>query len=154
MMADGIQRPDVGRGIELAYERLGDASDPPLLLVMGLATQMLGWPDEFCAQLAGRGLFVAPFDNRDVGLSTHLHHAVAASPAGAGDPRPRRPAGATERRPGHGRGHPGPELVEHDGMGHDVPRALWPDLIERIAGIVKRAEGERPATRSAPARGS
>src|SRR4051794_8684397 len=75
IMADGIQRADVGRGIELAYERFGDASDPPLLLVMGLATQMLGWPDEFCAQLAGRELFVVRFDNRDIGLSTHLDHA-------------------------------------------------------------------------------
>src|SRR3954447_7476784 len=74
-MADGIQRADVGRGIELAYERFGDASDPPLLLVMGLATQMLGWPDEFCADLAGRELFVVRFDNRDIGLSTHLDHA-------------------------------------------------------------------------------
>jgi pimeloyl-ACP methyl ester carboxylesterase len=44
---------------------------------MGLATQMIGWPDEFCAGLAGRGLFVVRFDNRDIGLSTHLHDAGA-----------------------------------------------------------------------------
>jgi pimeloyl-ACP methyl ester carboxylesterase len=300
-MADGIQRADVGRGIELAYERFGDASDPPLLLVMGLATQMLGWPDEFCAQLAGRGLCVVRFDNRDVGLSTHLHdapapnvpaalmgdtssasytlsdmardaaglldrlgiesaHVVGASMGGmiaqtlaieqpervrsltsimstTGDPRvggasqealgvllapPARdraeaiertvatyrvigspgyafdeaalreraglsfdrgydPAGAarqllavlaagdrTERlrrldlaalvihggddplvRPSGGRATaaaiPGAELVELDGMGHDLPRALWPELVERIAGLVQRVEAERSA---------
>jgi pimeloyl-ACP methyl ester carboxylesterase len=74
-MEDGIQRADVGGGIELAYERFGDPSDPPLLLIMGLATQMLGWPDELCAGLAERGLSVIRFDNRDVGLSTHLHDA-------------------------------------------------------------------------------
>jgi len=74
-MAEGIHRADVGGGIELAYERFGDPSDPPLLLLMGLATQMLGWPDEFCGQLARRGLSVVRFDNRDVGLSTHLGHA-------------------------------------------------------------------------------
>jgi pimeloyl-ACP methyl ester carboxylesterase len=39
---------------------------------MGLATQMLGWPDEFCASLADAGHYVIRFDNRDIGLSTHL----------------------------------------------------------------------------------
>ena len=74
-VTEGIQRAGVGDGIELAYERFGDPADPPLLLVMGLATQMLGWPDEFCAGLAARGLSVVRFDNRDIGLSTHLHDA-------------------------------------------------------------------------------
>ena len=74
-MSKGIQRAAVGGGIELAYERFGDPADPPLLLVMGLATQMLGWADEFCAGLAARGLSVVRFDNRDIGLSTHLHDA-------------------------------------------------------------------------------
>ena len=74
-MSEGIQRAEVGGGIEIAYERFGDPADPPLLLVMGLATQMLGWPDEFCAGLAARGLSVVRFDNRDIGLSTHLHDA-------------------------------------------------------------------------------
>src|SRR3954465_4026015 len=67
----GIQRAQVG-DIELAYETFGDRDDPPVLLVMGLATQMIGWPDEFCRGLADRGLFVVRFDNRDIGLSTHL----------------------------------------------------------------------------------
>ena len=67
----GIQRARVGE-VELAYETFGDPGDPPVLLVMGLATQMIGWPDEFCAGLADRGLFVVRFDNRDIGLSTHL----------------------------------------------------------------------------------
>src|SRR4051812_18053059 len=67
----GIQRAQVG-DIELAYETFGDRDDPPVLLVMGLATQMIGWPDEFCTGLADRGLFVVRFDNRDIGLSTHL----------------------------------------------------------------------------------
>ena len=58
--------------IELAYEVLGDPGGEPLLLVMGLGAQMVGWPDEFCAELTGRGFPVVRFDNRDVGLSTHL----------------------------------------------------------------------------------
>jgi pimeloyl-ACP methyl ester carboxylesterase len=68
---NGIQRAQVGN-IELAYETFGDRDDPPVLLIMGLATQMIGWPDEFCSGLVERGLFVVRFDNRDIGLSTHL----------------------------------------------------------------------------------
>jgi pimeloyl-ACP methyl ester carboxylesterase len=62
----------VSDGIELCYETFGDPSDPTALLVMGLATQMLGWPDEFCRELAGRGFHVVRFDNRDIGRSTHV----------------------------------------------------------------------------------
>jgi pimeloyl-ACP methyl ester carboxylesterase len=56
--------------VELAYETFGDRSDPPLLLVMGLGTQMLGWRTAFCEQLSERGFFVVRYDNRDVGRST------------------------------------------------------------------------------------
>jgi pimeloyl-ACP methyl ester carboxylesterase len=58
--------------IDIAYERFGDPGSPPVLLVMGLGTQMLGWPDGFCEALAGRGFHVIRFDNRDIGLSSHL----------------------------------------------------------------------------------
>ena len=71
-----MQTTRVGE-IELAYETFGSAQDPPLLLVMGLATQMIGWPEELCRMLADRGLYVIRFDNRDVGLSTHLDSAGA-----------------------------------------------------------------------------
>jgi pimeloyl-ACP methyl ester carboxylesterase len=62
---------DVGRGITLCYETFGDRADPTALLVMGLGTQMVAWHEEFCAELAGRGLYVVRFDNRDIGRSTH-----------------------------------------------------------------------------------
>ena len=58
--------------LDIAYERFGDAALPPVVLVMGVGTQMLGWPDGFCAGLAARGVQVIRFDNRDIGLSTHL----------------------------------------------------------------------------------
>src|SRR3954449_6240127 len=64
-------------GIELAYETFGSPSARPLLLVMGLAAQLIAWPEEFCAALVERGFFVVRFDNRDAGLSTHLHDAPA-----------------------------------------------------------------------------
>ena len=62
-------------GIELCYDTFGDAGSPPLLLIMGLASQMIAWPDEFCAQLAARGYRVIRFDNRDIGLSTRFDSA-------------------------------------------------------------------------------
>ena len=61
--------------LEIAYETFGDEGDRTLLLVMGLATQMLAWHEELCRSLVDRGFFVVRFDNRDIGLSTHLHDA-------------------------------------------------------------------------------
>src|SRR3954449_3740910 len=58
--------------IELCYETFGDPADPTALLIMGLATQMIAWPDEMCEQLAARGFHVVRFDNRDAGRSTHV----------------------------------------------------------------------------------
>jgi pimeloyl-ACP methyl ester carboxylesterase len=63
---------DVGRGITLCYEDFGDPADPTALLIMGLGTQMVAWQEDFCLELAGRGLHVVRFDNRDAGRSTHL----------------------------------------------------------------------------------
>jgi len=63
---------DVGRGITLCYEAFGQPTDPTVLLIMGLGTQMVAWQEDFCLQLADRGFHVVRFDNRDVGHSTHL----------------------------------------------------------------------------------
>ena len=65
---------DVGRGIKLCYEEFGDPGNPPMLLIMGLGTQMLGWHEDFCEQLAARGFFVIRHDNRDIGRSSRLSH--------------------------------------------------------------------------------
>ena len=62
-------------GIEIAYQEIGDPDGEPLLLVMGLATQMLAWDEGFCAMLAERGFRVVRFDNRDVGRSTKIEAA-------------------------------------------------------------------------------
>src|SRR3954447_17641505 len=59
-------------GIEIAYQEVGDPDAAPLMLVMGLGTQMLGWDEEFCSLLAERGFRVVRFDNRDIGHSTMI----------------------------------------------------------------------------------
>ena len=62
-------------GIEIAYQEAGDLDAAPLMMVMGLGTQMLGWDEEFCVLLAERGFRVVRFDNRDIGHSTMLESA-------------------------------------------------------------------------------
>jgi pimeloyl-ACP methyl ester carboxylesterase len=59
-------------GIDIAYERMGDPSDPTLLLIMGLGAQLLSWDDDLCLALVDRGFEVIRYDNRDVGLSTKV----------------------------------------------------------------------------------
>ncbi|MEO5865987.1 MAG: alpha/beta hydrolase [Sphingomonas sp.] len=67
-------------GVELFYEDHGQPGDPAILLIMGLGTQLIAWPDDFVAQLVDRGFRVIRFDNRDIGLSTHLDGASARHP--------------------------------------------------------------------------
>ena len=83
--------------IRLYYETHGDPADPALLLVNGYSSQIIGWFEGFREQLAERGRFVVSFDNRDVGLSTHLDGVevdlaavskAAAAAAVSGEPMP------------------------------------------------------------------
>jgi pimeloyl-ACP methyl ester carboxylesterase len=62
-------------GVEIAYQRLGKPDAPVVLLIMGIAAQSIAWPDAFCNALVDRDLQVIRFDNRDIGLSTHLTNA-------------------------------------------------------------------------------
>jgi pimeloyl-ACP methyl ester carboxylesterase len=62
-------------GLTLEYESLGSASDPALILIMGLGAQLVRWPLPFCEKLVARGFRVIRFDNRDIGLSTKFDEA-------------------------------------------------------------------------------
>ena len=73
-------------GVRLCYETFGSDERPAMLLVMGLGTQMIAWPDPFCEALAGRGFHVIRFDNRDTGRSS----AMRGRPPGQRDMRLRR----------------------------------------------------------------
>jgi pimeloyl-ACP methyl ester carboxylesterase len=64
--------PPNAAGVELCYETFGDPADPTVLLIMGLATQMIAWDERFCAMLVERGFHVVRFDNRDVGRSSRM----------------------------------------------------------------------------------
>ena len=56
-------------GISIEVDDRGPASGQPLLLIMGLGMQLLGWPEELVQALVARGFRVIRFDNRDIGLS-------------------------------------------------------------------------------------
>jgi pimeloyl-ACP methyl ester carboxylesterase len=62
-------------GIDIAYETFGTSGNRPLILIMGIGSQMVTWPTAFCEKLAAAGHFVVRFDNRDVGLSSKLDDA-------------------------------------------------------------------------------
>jgi pimeloyl-ACP methyl ester carboxylesterase len=62
----------MSNGIRLEYADSGRATDPVILLIMGLGTQLVAWPDSLCDGLVDCGFRVVRFDNRDVGLSTKI----------------------------------------------------------------------------------
>lgn len=64
---------DIGDGFELCVEAGGNPNHPTLLLIMGLGSQMLFWPDNFIHKLIDAGYFVIRFDNRDIGLSSKIN---------------------------------------------------------------------------------
>jgi pimeloyl-ACP methyl ester carboxylesterase len=75
MHSFGDEQIAPANGIELCFQEMGDADGEPLVLVMGLATQMLAWDEGFCSPLAERGFRVIRFDNRDIGRSTRIESA-------------------------------------------------------------------------------
>ena len=58
--------------VSLYFEEFGAHNDPVLLLVNGLGGQCINFKVEICEMFVGNGFRVVRFDNRDVGLSSHL----------------------------------------------------------------------------------
>jgi pimeloyl-ACP methyl ester carboxylesterase len=56
--------------LTLEAEEFGAPDKGTILLIMGLGTQLIAWPMDFCRRLAAAGYRVIRYDNRDVGLST------------------------------------------------------------------------------------
>jgi pimeloyl-ACP methyl ester carboxylesterase len=77
--------------IDIAYNTLGKMTDPPVLLISGLGAQLIAWDDAFCQELVDRGLFIIRFDNRDVGLSSHLADGALPDPENDADAAPAAP---------------------------------------------------------------
>ncbi|RLB87196.1 MAG: alpha/beta hydrolase [Deltaproteobacteria bacterium] len=63
----------VVNGIQIEYETFGNPSSPSVLLIIGLACQLIHWQKEFCMKLSDQGFHVIRYDNRDSGLSTKFN---------------------------------------------------------------------------------
>src|SRR3954467_5716892 len=63
------ERAIEANGVRLCTEPFGDPTDPPILLIMGVASSMLWWEPEFCRMLAGGRRYVIRYDPRDTGRS-------------------------------------------------------------------------------------
>ena len=59
----------IANGVEIEVDVQGPEHGEPLLLIMGLGMQLIGWPDELVQLLVEQGFRVIRHDNRDVGLS-------------------------------------------------------------------------------------
>ena len=68
-------------GIEIEVERHGPEDGAPLLLIRGLGSQIIHWPDDLIAGFIAMGRHVVTYDNRDAGLSADF----AGKPYGVGD---------------------------------------------------------------------
>ncbi|MFF3574356.1 alpha/beta fold hydrolase [Nocardia jiangxiensis] len=56
--------------IRMCYRDEGDPAGPPMLMIMGLGSQLIHWPQEIVDDLVARGYRVIRPDNRDSGLTT------------------------------------------------------------------------------------
>ena len=147
--------------ITLYYETHGNPADPALLLVNGFSSQILGWRAGFREQLADRGRFVISFDNRDVGLSTHLDGVevdvtAVTKAALAGDPLPPVPYTLSDF------GDDGMGLLDHLGveaahiagvsMGGMIVQQMAIDHAERVLSMtsIMSTTGERGYFEAAP----
>lgn len=61
-------------GIEIEYELSGPRDGPVLLLIHGVGAQLIRWPAALIERLEQAGFRILRFDNRDIGLSSHLNH--------------------------------------------------------------------------------
>jgi pimeloyl-ACP methyl ester carboxylesterase len=67
-----VTRSVAANGITLRCATYGETGGEPLLMIMGIGTQLDGWDLGFCDGLVDAGFFVIRFDNRDVGLSDRM----------------------------------------------------------------------------------
>ncbi|WP_152208243.1 alpha/beta fold hydrolase [Marinobacter changyiensis] len=67
-------------GLSLCVESRGNPEGEPVIFVMGLAAQLTLWPEALLEAYVAAGYQVIRFDNRDIGLSTHLKDRLTGHP--------------------------------------------------------------------------
>jgi len=61
-------------GVTIEHELSGPPDGPVLLMIHGVGAQLIRWPPALCARFERAGFRTLRFDNRDVGLSSHLNN--------------------------------------------------------------------------------
>ncbi len=74
-------------GVQIEIEVHGSVKNPALILVRGLGTQLIDWPNTFIDTLVNANYRVICFDNRDVGLSQKFIGRVNLDAVARGDER-------------------------------------------------------------------
>ncbi|MEU6584927.1 alpha/beta hydrolase [Nocardia sp. NPDC046763] len=69
VMSNGIDRFAELSEVRMCYRDEGDPAGQPMLLIMGLSSQLIHWPQEIVDGLGARGYRVIRPDNRDSGLT-------------------------------------------------------------------------------------
>ena len=59
-------------GIDIWWEGHGNSANPPVLMIMGLNSNLKRWPPLLIEGLVNQNLYVITYDNRDTGKSTWL----------------------------------------------------------------------------------
>ncbi|WP_375177396.1 alpha/beta fold hydrolase [Marinobacter mobilis] len=67
-------------GLSFCVETRGDPQGEPVIFIMGLGAQMTLWPEALLDAYAREGYRVIRFDNRDIGLSSHLQERLQGHP--------------------------------------------------------------------------
>src|SRR5919204_277260 len=150
---------DVGRGVTLCYEPFGDPDGyiERSAEVFGLVGST-GFPrdEQYIRERAGRS-YDRGFDVRAGGRQ--LGAILASGDRTRSLARITSPTlvihGTVDKmiRPSGGRATakaiPGARLLTIEGMGHDLPRGAWPQLIDAIAQHARAADGARARTEAA-----
>lgn len=66
--------------LRFCVETRGDPGGEPVIFVMGLGAQMTLWPEALLEEYVQEGFRVIRFDNRDIGLSSHLKDRLEGHP--------------------------------------------------------------------------
>jgi pimeloyl-ACP methyl ester carboxylesterase len=67
-------------GLEFCVETRGNPDGEPVMFIMGLGAQMTLWPEALLEHYVREGYRVIRFDNRDIGLSSHLRDRLNGHP--------------------------------------------------------------------------
>jgi pimeloyl-ACP methyl ester carboxylesterase len=70
----------IANGVEIECELDGPEGGPCVLMIMGLAQQLIFWPEDFYGALNEAGFRTIRFDNRDIGKSRKFHGRRAPNP--------------------------------------------------------------------------